>query len=104
MHCSRLKMTDYKGWARGLKKAGYATNPKYAVQLIDIIEQYELYLYDEGLGEKRMPRIVSTGNSRNSGSLINPYQTRKVTLRNGLKISLLLLRVILSRVLQMSLT
>ncbi len=80
-----LKLTDYKGWARGLKKAGYATNPEYAVQLINIIEQYELYLYDEGIGEKRMPRIISTGNSNDNGSLINPYQTRKVTLRNGLK-------------------
>ncbi|MCR5242779.1 MAG: glucosaminidase domain-containing protein, partial [Prevotella sp.] len=33
-----LKMTDYKGWARGLKAAGYATNPKYADRLIEIIE------------------------------------------------------------------
>ena len=80
-----LKLTDYKGWARGLKKAGYATNPKYADQLIEIIEQYELYLYDEGIGEKRMPRIIHNSTSNNVGSLINPYQTRKVTLRNGLK-------------------
>lgn len=44
----RLKITDYKGWAHGLKKAGYATNPKYAYKLIDIIETYELYRYDSG--------------------------------------------------------
>ena len=43
----KLKITDYKGWARGLKKAGYATNPRYADQLIGIIELYELYKYDE---------------------------------------------------------
>ena len=43
----KLKITDYKGWARGLKKAGYATNPSYADQLIGIIELYELYKYDE---------------------------------------------------------
>ena len=43
----KLKITDYKGWARGLKKAGYATNPRYAEQLIDIIELYELHKYDE---------------------------------------------------------
>ena len=42
----RLKITDYKGWARGLKAAGYATNPKYAERLIDIIKLYKLYKYD----------------------------------------------------------
>lgn len=41
-----LEITDYKGWAHGLKKAGYATNPRYAYQLIDIIERYKLYRYD----------------------------------------------------------
>jgi flagellum-specific peptidoglycan hydrolase FlgJ len=41
-----LKTTDYKGWARGLKAAGYATNPVYAQSLIDIIERYGLYQYD----------------------------------------------------------
>lgn len=41
-----LEPTDYKGWARGLKKAGYATDPKYADKLIKVIEDYELYKYD----------------------------------------------------------
>ena len=41
-----LRITDYKGWARGLKKAGYATDPSYANRLISIIEEYELYQYD----------------------------------------------------------
>ncbi len=41
-----LKLTDYKGWAKGLKSAGYATNPKYAHLLIDIIEKYDLDQYD----------------------------------------------------------
>lgn len=41
-----LKITDYKAWAHGLKAAGYATNPKYAQLLIDIIEEYKLYRYD----------------------------------------------------------
>lgn len=44
----QLKMTDYKGWARGLKRAGYATDPSYAQRLIRIIEQYQLYRYDQG--------------------------------------------------------
>ena len=43
----KLNITDYRGWARGLKKAGYATNPRYADQLIGIIELYELYKYDD---------------------------------------------------------
>lgn len=43
-----LKPTDYKGWARGLKKAGYATNPAYAEKLIEIIERYDLDRYDKG--------------------------------------------------------
>ncbi len=42
-----LKLTNYKGWARGLKKAGYATDPKYPVKLIQIIEAYELDKYDK---------------------------------------------------------
>jgi len=42
-----LETTDYKGWAKGLKKAGYATNPQYADILIGLIERYELYLFDE---------------------------------------------------------
>ena len=42
----QLDIDDYKGWAKGLKKAGYATNPKYASELIDIIERFELYRYD----------------------------------------------------------
>ena len=42
----KLKITDYKAWARGLKKAGYATNPKYPQLLIQIIEENKLYLLD----------------------------------------------------------
>ena len=41
-----LKPTDYKGWARGLKRAGYATNPRYAELLINMVERYHLHKYD----------------------------------------------------------
>lgn len=41
-----LDMKDYKAWAYGLKKAGYATNPRYASILIGKIERYKLYEYD----------------------------------------------------------
>lgn len=40
-------ITDYKKWAKGLKKCGYATNPKYPDLLIRIIEDYKLYELDE---------------------------------------------------------
>lgn len=43
-----LDKKDYKGWAKGLKKAGYATNPDYANMLIRKIEEEELWRYDTG--------------------------------------------------------
>ena len=42
-----LKRKDYKGWARGLKAAGYATDPKYAEKLISLIERFNLTRFDE---------------------------------------------------------
>ena len=42
-----LKENDYKAWARGLKKAGYATNPHYADRLIQLIEEEKLYVFDQ---------------------------------------------------------
>ncbi|BCY28418.1 glucosaminidase domain-containing protein [Flavobacterium okayamense] len=42
----QLDILDYKGWANGLKKAGYATDPKYPSKLIGIIERYQLFIYD----------------------------------------------------------
>ena len=46
----RLRETDYKGWARGLKACGYATNPRYADNLINIIELYHLDRFDHAKG------------------------------------------------------
>jgi len=42
-----LKPTDYKGWAHGLKKCGYATNPKYPQLLIELIEKHRLHELDQ---------------------------------------------------------
>ena len=48
-----LKEDDYKGWARGLRAAGYATDRKYPDKLISLIERYNLYEYDDVvLGKK----------------------------------------------------
>ncbi len=45
-----LDITDYQGWARGLRECGYATDPNYAARLITIIERYSLYTYDTAEG------------------------------------------------------
>ena len=48
-----LRKDDYRQWAKGLKKAGYATDPKYPQKLIDLIERYELYKYDNIVLKKK---------------------------------------------------
>lgn len=49
----KLRKNDYKGWAKELRRAGYATDKKYPEKLISLIERYELYKYDaEVLGKK----------------------------------------------------
>ena len=53
-----LDITDYKGWAIGLSKAGYATNPKYANLLIKIIEDLELYNYDRVMPDQPVLTLV----------------------------------------------
>lgn len=58
----RLSITDYKGWARGLKAAGYATNPAYADALIRVIEMYDLHQFD-------------TGKYRKTAKTVTPVQT-----------------------------
>lgn len=50
-----LKTTDYKGWAKGLSKAGYATDKSYAKRLIQIIEEEGLAVYDKGV----VPEVAS---------------------------------------------
>lgn len=50
-----LKITDYRGWARGLQECGYATDRAYANKLIKLIEDYELYQHDKkGQGKDKV--------------------------------------------------
>lgn len=56
----RLPPTDYRAWAHGLQKAGYATNMQYARQLIDIIERFRLDQYDV-LGADASDRLAGIG-------------------------------------------
>ena len=60
-----LKLTDYKGWARGLKACGYATSPTYANKLIEIIRLYKLYQYDTAKDyDKFQTQQVKSGDNR----------------------------------------
>lgn len=70
----RLDITDYKGWARGLKKAGYATDPSYANRLITIIEDYDLYKYDRKSGR-------GSAKKESGRTVMNPHQ---VYIANGI--------------------
>lgn len=61
----KLEKDDYKGWARGLKAAGYATDPKYPEKLIAIIERYHLNQYDsEVLGREYVAKSIQSTNSK----------------------------------------
>jgi len=53
----RLRRTDYKGWAYGLKEAGYATNPDYPQLLIGLIERNDLHQYDRKDKSKRSRKV-----------------------------------------------
>ena len=70
------KVTDYKAWAYGLKKAGYATDPKYPVKLINIIEQYDLYIYDT----KPLSSTKSNKDKKEEKSLPESEVTEKLPL------------------------
>lgn len=50
----QLDKKDYKSWAKGLKAAGYATDPKYPQKLIGIIERYKLYELDNEVNQENM--------------------------------------------------
>jgi len=62
-----LDKDDYKGWAKGLQKAGYATDKKYPQKLISLIERYELFQYDQQEGispsQKEVEVLATTGGS-----------------------------------------
>ena len=53
-----LDPTDYKAWAKGLKEAGYATDPKYAQKLVKVIEEYQLYRFDKGTEVPETPAEI----------------------------------------------
>jgi len=88
-----LKTTDYKGWAHGLKKAGYATDPRYAHRLIKIIEQYKLYQLDKKMSKKELQKYEeerekqasSSGSSTTDDFVIDPYKSHEIKFNNNVK-------------------
>ena len=91
----KLRLTDYKGWARGLKKAGYATNPKYPALLIKIIEENDLAKYDKmkkaPKGSAKLPKEhkdrsekPATEVKHNDKPIVSAYN-RQLYQRNGIK-------------------
>lgn len=65
----KLGKDDYKSWAKGLKAAGYATDPKYPDKLISLIERYQLHKYDaEVLGKNYVPIVKSEPMAQNDSS------------------------------------
>ncbi len=73
----KLDVTDYKGWAKGLQKCGYATNPKYPELLCDVIERYNLTQYDKLTKSSSLKEIAAAPVSTH-----RLYSTAK---RHGLK-------------------
>ena len=100
--CLTLNRTIIKGWAKGLKKAGYATDRKYPKKLISFIENFELYKYDDLVldekgykrAKKEMPLanndsaetfiIVSKGDTLYSISRNNSISVEELKKLNGL--------------------
>ncbi len=74
----QLGRTDYKGWARGLKAAGYATNPAYAESLIRVIEMYNLQQFDTGKYRSQKPATTAT----QTNSVDEFWQRHKIYLNN----------------------
>ena len=66
----KLRKSDYKGWAKGLKKAGYATDKKYPKKLIKIIEEYKLYEFDK-FREKDLKKLKKETNKKHTKTVIN---------------------------------
>lgn len=72
-----LKADDYKGWARGLQKAGYATNPDYANMLIRKIEAYNLTQFDKGYKPSVIPVITQAEKPKKTAVADSTYIQKK---------------------------
>lgn len=88
-----LEITDYKGWAKGLKKAGYATSPVYATVLIKIIEDYNLQKYDQMVvknqfkPKKKPAKVESEPKPKDEDKPVKVEQQQKKKKKNRHKVS-----------------
>jgi LysM repeat protein len=78
-----LELTDYKGWARGLKECGYATSPEYAKSLIRIIEENNLQQYDEQGVRYARRREVPDRTEPSPQARITPSEDKKSAKRSS---------------------
>lgn len=82
----QLDKTDYQGWAHGLKKAGYATDPTYAYKLISLIENYNLNRFDKQIFDnnyaERMEIQINTSIPQTIQK-VSDYVTHKKFKNNG---------------------
>lgn len=77
-----LDKSDYSAWAKGLKKAGYATDPRYPQKLISIIERYKLYEYDQKvLGSN--PEVQSINKNETVANVFTPTKEQLYTVQAG---------------------
>ena len=95
----KLKKSDYRGWAKELRRAGYATDKKYPQKLIALIERYGLDKYDKqvlGAGYKEVPKtteavavsekhVVKKGDTLYSISRRYNLSVKELQRMNGLK-------------------
>ncbi len=82
----KLDPKDYASWARGLKQAGYATDPIYAERLIKIIEDYKLYEYDEYGDNRQMASLKQESQKPAAAANLRKLNvSHKIELRNGLR-------------------
>lgn len=70
-----LDPDDYRGWAKGLRKAGYATDRRYPDKLISLIERYELYRYDAEMLGKASPVYTSMPNENSESYVVRKGDT-----------------------------
>ena len=81
----KLSSTDYKGWAKGLQKCGYATNPKYPQMLCDVIERYNLDKYDKASSTKTSKSDLKTGYTMEVVGSSTSHKLYSTARRHGLK-------------------
>ena len=92
-----LSIDDYKGWAKGLKKAGYATDKKYPSKLISLIERYKLYEFDNLVLNKKNKKRSNAGKHKivKGDTLYSISQKYKIPVEKLMKINKLNSKVLI---------